>query len=414
MATRQLHQLNALKISKEVTPGYHADGGGLYLQISSSGSRSWIFRYMIGGRRREMGLGPLSMMSLAAARKEAASCRELVSQKIDPIEARKRLHHARAVESAPGVTFRQAAEAFIADRDSTWKNRKHAQQWRNTMETYAYPEIGDVDVRDVSTEMIVRILAPIWVKKAETARRVRGRIKAILDAETVLGRRSGDNPARFVDHLDRVLPRSKRRQQVEHHPALPWKEIPGFMKQLDTHPRRAARMLHLLILTAVRTNEVRFARLEEFDLDARVWTIPGERMKCDEPLRVPLSDRAVEVVRAAMAKAKWGYLFPGFKEGRPLSNMAMLTLLGRMGRDEITVHGFRSTFQDWAEEYGEYDSVMVDKALAHATPNQTRRAYQRGDMLERRREMMEHWARYCDGQTATVVPFTRPAAQTAA
>jgi hypothetical protein len=208
MAGRQLHRLNALRISKGIAPGYYADGGGLYLQISTSGSRSWIFRFTIAGRTREMGLGPLSMVSLAAARKQAAECRQLVKQRIDPIGARNKHERERLLQAAApeGVTFREAAEAYIRDRESTWKNPKHAQQWRNTIATYAYPVIGRVDVRDIDTEMIVRVLQPIWSKKAETARRVRGRIKAILDAEAVLGHRSGDNPTRYVDHLDGCCP----------------------------------------------------------------------------------------------------------------------------------------------------------------------------------------------------------------
>lgn len=410
---RQLHRLNALQVAKENSPGYYPDGGGLYLQISPSGSRSWIFRYVLAGRAREMGLGPLSLLSLAAARKDAATNRQLLKDRIDPIEARKKTDHERLFKSATaGTTFRLAADAYIEDRKATWKNAKHAQQWTNTMKTYAYPLMGDTDVRDIDTEMIVRILQPIWMKKAETARRVRGRIKAVLDAEAVLGHRDGDNPARYVDHLDRVLPRTKRRQLVKHHPALPWEDMAAFVKKLETHPRRAARMLHLLILTAARTNEVQFAKVGEFDLKAKVWTIPGERMKGNMPHRIPLSDRAVELVREAIKKAKWDYLFPGFKEGRPLSNMAMLKLLRIMGRKDITVHGFRSTFRDWVADCTDYPDSLAEQALAHTIPSTTEAAYRRRDMLDRRRPMMDDWARYCQGQTGNVVPFTRP--QTAA
>lgn len=410
---RQLHRLNALQVSKETTPGYYADGGGLYLQISPSGSRSWIFRFTIAGRAREMGLGPLSLISLAQARKEAATNRQLVKERLDPIEARNRVDREKLFKAATGgTTFRLAAEAYIEDRKATWKNAKHAQQWTNTMDTYAYPLLGDSDVCDIDTEMIVRILQPIWMKKAETARRVRGRIKAILDAEAVLGHRTGDNPARYVDHLDRVLPRTKRRQSVKHHPALPCEEMPAFIRKLETHPRRAARMLHLLILTAARTNEVQFARVDEFDLHTKVWTIPGERMKGNMPHRVPLSGSAVELVREATKKAKWGYLFPGFKEGKPLSNMAMLKLLQIMDRKDITVHGFRSTFRDWVADCTDYPDSLAEQALAHTISSTTEAAYRRRDMLDRRRPMMEDWSRYCQGQTATVVPFTRP--QTAA
>ncbi|KGU90714.1 tyrosine-type recombinase/integrase [Burkholderia pseudomallei] len=415
MASRQMNRLTALGIGKLVDPGYYADGGGLYLQISASGSRSWIYRFSLAGRAREMGLGSLSVLPLAAARKVAADCRASVKHGIDPIAARRRAQVMRAAEGAPGVTFRQAAEAFIADRASGWRNTKHAKQWTSTLEAYAYPVIGDIDVRDIDTEMIVRILQPIWMKKGETARRVRGRVKAILDAETVLGHRTGDNPARYVDHLDRVLPRVKKRNSVKHHPALSWEEMPAFFAALRQRPKRAAQALRLLILTATRTNEVLFARPEEFDLDARVWTIPGDRMKAEQELRVPLCDEAVELVRMQIAtKAKWGWLFPGYKEGRPLSNMAMLLLLRRMGRGDITVHGFRSTFRDWIADCTDYPDSLAEQALAHTISSTTVSAYRRRDMLERRRGMMEDWARYCAGQTATVVPFTHPAAQTAA
>ncbi|MDB5781087.1 integrase arm-type DNA-binding domain-containing protein [Caballeronia mineralivorans] len=405
MSGRQLHRLSALRVAKEVAPGHYTDGGGLYLQIADSGARSWVFRFRLGGRMREMGLGPLSRVSLGEARKRATGYRQMVRDQVDPIHARREQQRQQLLETAADavVTFREAAEAFIQAREPNWKNRKHIQQWRNTLKTYAYPVIGDVEVRDIDTAMIVRILQPVWMKKAETARRVRGRIKAILDAQTVLGRRTGGNPARYVDHLDLVLPRSKKRQDVKHHPALPWEDMPEFIRELETHPRRAARALHVLILTATRTNEVRFAQLEEFDLDNRIWAIPGERTKSGRPLRVPLCDKAVQLVREAMAKAKYGYLFPGFKEGRPLSNMAMLTLLRRMERCDITVHGFRSTFRDWVAECTNYPDSLAEEALAHTISSMTEAAYRRRDRLERRREMMNDWARYCAGADVPIV-----------
>lgn len=400
MATRQLNRLTALAIGKLVDPGYYADGGGLYLQISASGSRSWIYRFSLMGRAREMGLGPLSTVSLAAARKEAAECRSLVKQRIDPIAARDR-HMTE--HTAEVVTFRDAAQSFITARESTWNNKKHAKQWTSTMTTYAYPVIGDVAVGDITTGMIVQIIQPIWTKKGETARRVRGRIKAILDAETVLGHRSGENPARYSDHLDRVLPKVKKRQQIKHHPALPWEDMPALIKELAGRPKRAARALHLLILTATRTNEIQFAKVGEFDLTAKVWTIPAERMKMKVEHRVPLSEEAVRIVQDAMTRAKDGWLFPGYKPGKPLSNMAMLLLLRRMDRADITVHGFRSTFRDWVADCTDYPNELAEKALAHTVKSETERAYRRRDMLERRRQMMEDWARYCQEGNANVV-----------
>ncbi|MFM0619268.1 integrase arm-type DNA-binding domain-containing protein [Paraburkholderia nemoris] len=398
MSGRQLHRLSALRIAKEVAPGHYADGGGLYMQIADSGARSWVFRFKLNGRVREMGLGPLSRVSLGEARKLAAGYRDMVRDLIDPIFARREQQRRQLLDisSDANVTFREAAETFIRAQEPQWRNRKHVQQWGNTLRTYAYPVIGEVRVRDIDTAMIVRILQPIWTKKAETARRVRGRIKAILDAETVLGHRTGSNPARYVDHLQLVLPRSKKRSQVRHHPALPWEDIPSFVRELEQRPRRAARILHLLILTATRTNEVRFARPEEFDLDNRVWSIPGDRTKSGRPLRVPLCERALEIVRSALPKAKYGYLFPGCKEGHPLSNMAMLILLRRMSRHGITVHGFRSTFRDWVAECTEYPDSLAEEALAHIITSQTVAAYRRRDQLERRRLMMEEWGRYCE------------------
>ncbi|KVW76196.1 tyrosine-type recombinase/integrase [Burkholderia ubonensis] len=397
MAGRQLHRLSALRVAKAVDPGHYADGGGLFMQIAGSGARSWVFRFTLDRRVREMGLGPLSRVSLGEARKLATKYREMVRDQIDPILARREEQHRRLLDISidSNVTFREAAEAFIRVHEPEWRNRKHSQQWGNTLRTYAYPIIGDVRVRDIDTAMIVRVLQPIWTKKAETARRVRGRIKAILDAETVMGHRIGSNPARYVDHLQLVLPRSKKRSQVRHHAALPWEDIPTFIRELEQRPRRAARVLHLLVLTATRTNEARFARVEEFDLDNRVWSIPGDRTKSGRPLRVPLCKRAVEIIRGALPKAKHGYLFPGCTEGRPLSNMAMLSLLKRMSYSGITVHGFRSTFRDWVAECTDYPDSVAEEALAHIITSQTIAAYRRRDQLERRRLMMEDWGAYC-------------------
>ena len=241
MSGRQLHRLSALRIAKEVAPGHYADGGGLYMQIADSGARSWVFRFKLNGRVREMGLGPVSRVSLAEARKLATGYREMVRDQIDPILARREEQRRQLlnISSDANVTFREAAEAYIRVQEPQWRNHKHVQQWGNTLKTYAYPVIGEVRVRDIDTAMIVRILQPIWTKKAETARRVRGRIKAILDAETVLGHRTGSNPARYVDHLQLVLPRSKKRSQVRHHPALPWEDTPEFRARTGaTSPAR--------------------------------------------------------------------------------------------------------------------------------------------------------------------------------
>lgn len=408
MATRQLHRLNALRISKETTPGYYADGGGLYLQISASGSRSWIFRFSIAKRSREMGLGPLSSVSLAEARAQAANCRKLRSEGVDPIQARDDERARAAVASPEAFTFRQAAADYIATQEESWKNKKHAQQWKNTLDTYAYKVIGNTDVREVDTPMIVRILQPIWLTKPETASRVRGRIESVLDASKALGKRSGENPARWRGHLEQILPKRKRARRVKHHPALPYAKIPEFMQELRAREGVSARMLEHLILTAVRTQEVLYARPEEFLLAHKLWTVPGERMKMELPLRVPLTDRVVELVK--QAQPRYGWLYPGHKKGKPLSNMAMLNLLDRMGYGDITVHGFRSTFRDWVAECTEYPGELAEMALAHAVESKVEGAYRRGDMLERRRRMMEEWARYCNSPPARVLPINQQTA----
>lgn len=400
MSSRSLHRLNAVKVAKEVAPGYHADGGGLYLQISQSGSRSWIFRFTLAKRAREMGLGPLSAVSLAEARSEAARCRKLLLNGVDPIDDRKtRVQAAQNVGSLP---FRIAAAEYIENHRSSWKNSKHAQQWENTLDAYAYPVIGDTDVSSIDTPMIVKILKPIWSTKSETASRVRGRIESILDAAKVMGKRTGENPARWRGHLDKILPRRDRAKKVKHHPALPWQKIPEFMAALAQREAPAARALTLLILTGVRTSEALHAKVEEFDLQGKVWIVPPDRMKMEKELRIPLSPAAFAAVKAALAGAKDGYLFPGQKRGKPLSNMAMLNVLDRMGHSDITVHGFRSTFRDWVAECTEYPDSLAEMALAHAVESKVEGAYRRGDMLERRRVMMEEWAKYCLSKTGVV------------
>ncbi|MEX3972211.1 tyrosine-type recombinase/integrase [Paraburkholderia caribensis] len=412
--SRQLHRLNALKVAKETAPGYYGDGGGLYLQISNSGSRSWIFRFSLAKRSREMGLGAVSSVSLAEARALATNCRKLLADGVDPIEARN-ADRERVSEASPeGLTFKQAAADFIEAHKAGWKNRKHAQQWENTLSTYAYPVIGTKDVSEIDTAMIVRILQPIWSKKAETASRVRGRIESILDAAKALGKRTGENPARWRGHLEQILPKRSRARRVKHHPALPYTQMHDFMPQLRAREAQAARVLHLLILTGVRTSEALLARPEEFDLGKRLWIVPPDRMKMEKELRVPLSEQALEIVREALKTApKGGYLFPGQRKGKPLSNMAMLNMLDRMGYEEITVHGFRSTFRDWVADCTEYPDSLAEMALAHAVESKVEGAYRRGDMLERRRRMMQDWADFCGGKTATVLPFTPPQSQAA-
>lgn len=414
-SNRQLHKLNALKVSKESTPGYYADGGGLYLQISKSGSRSWIFRFSLAKRSREMGLGALSTVSLAEARGIASECRKLLADGRDPIEVRNSERERVALEETDALSFKQAATDYIATNRASWKNAKHAQQWTNTLQTYAYPIIGKVDVRNVDTPMIVRILQPIWSTKTETASRVRGRIECVLDYAKAIGKRGGENPARWRGHLDKIFPAEGKVHKVEHHAALPYADLPTFMRELRQREGLSARVLEFTILTCARTTEALDVQPGEFQLRNRLWIVPAERMKAKREHRVPLCDRAIELVQTAIDQPREGkYLFPGEKKGRPLSNMAMLNLLERMGFPDITVHGFRSTFRDWVADCTEYPDSLADMALAHVVADKTDAAYRRGDMLERRRRMMEEWARYCNGETAAVIPFTGGKAQSAA
>jgi len=398
---RQLQILSAKAVEKKSKPGYYADGGGLYLQVSSSGSKSWVFYYMLNRRRREMGLGSLIGVTLAEARTRAADCRRLVANRIDPIDARDSDRARQAVEATKSLTFAECAERFIKAHRTGWKNEKHVAQWQNTIETYCEPVFGDVPVQDVDTGLVLKALEPIWAKKPETASRVRGRIERVLDWAKAREHRTGDNPARWRGHLDKLLPTLEKKKRVKHHPALPFREIGRFMVKLRAEEGAGARALELLILTATRTIETISARWPEFDLNAATWIIPPERVKTHKEHRVPLSPHAVKLLRSLKEKRIDGenFVFPG-RPGKHLSNMALLALLERMGRDNITVHGFRSTFRDWASESTNYPREVCEMALAHAVSNAVEAAYRRGDLFEKRRRLMSDWAKYCDNVKA--------------
>ncbi len=392
---RKLERLSVKAVAAKRLPGYYADGGGLYLQVSLVDTKSWIFRFTLSGKTRDMGLGPLHTIGLADARSAAADCRKLLLNNIDPIEARKQGRVRLALEAASSKTFDECAAAYIKSKRAGWKNAKHAEQWENTLETYASPVIGALPVQTVDTALVMRVLEPIWTSKQETATRVRGRVEAVINWATTRGYRTGDNPARWRGHLQNLLANLKSRYRVDHHAALPFDEIGGFMVALRAAEGIAARALEFLILTAARTGEVIDAKPAEFDLDAKVWRIPAERMKAGREHRVPLSPRAVEIVRESF-KQEGEYVFPGQDEGKPLSNMAMLQLLKRMDRTDITVHGFRSSFRDWAAERTSYPREVCEMALAHAVGNQVEAAYRRGDLFEKRRRLMLEWAKHCD------------------
>lgn len=400
------HVLNKLSdrfVKNAKGPGRYSDGGGLYLQVGPTGGKSWLFRYMRDGKAREMGLGPLSAYALPKARDVAGECREQLADGKDPIAEREAERAAEALAKAKGKTFKACAEAYIKAHREGWKNAKHASQWENTLEEYAYPTIGDKAVADVDTELVIAVLDPIWKAKAETASRLRGRIESVLNWAKVRGYRTGENPARWRGHLDTLLAKRSKVAKVKHHPALPYAEIGAFVKLLREQDVLAAKALELIILTAARTSEVINARWGEFNLDAATWTIPAERMKAGKEHKVPLSPRVVAILNALGKGEKDAFVLPGVKEGKPLSNMACLKLLERMGRTDITVHGFRSTFRDWAAEQTAFPSFVAESALAHTIGDRVEAAYRRGDLMDKRRRLMDAWAERCDTvQTATV------------
>jgi len=391
---RAIERLSALQVTRTKKPGYYCDGAGLYLQVAIGGSKSWVLRYTLDGRTRDMGLGSAATFTLAEARERAKDARKLLADKLDPIAARQEAQRERRRAEARTLLFNDAAARYIAAHEAGWKNAKHAGQWSTTLATYAAPVIGDMDVASIGTEDVMRVLKPIWTVKAETASRLRGRIESVLDWCAVQGHRSGDNPARWKGHLDKLLPARSKVQKVEHHPALPWREIGTFMQALRTMNGTAARAVELIALTACRTSEAINSTWAEFDLDNRIWTIPADRMKAGREHVVPLSDAAVKVLEVQAAEhGTDGFVFPG-KNG-PLSNMAGLALLKRMGRADLTVHGFRSTFRDWAGESTAHPREVIEHALAHQLKDKAEAAYQRGDLLQKRRALMADWGCYC-------------------
>jgi integrase len=416
---RGLNRLSAVQVKAITGKGMHPDGGGLYLQVTAGGAKSWIFRFMLNHRAREMGLGPIDAIPLAEARKRAAECRRMRYDGIDPIEARRAERDQKRLEAARAMTFDACAAVYINAHKTSWKNAKHRDQWSNTLKTYASPVFGALPVQSIDPGLVMKALEPIWSEKPETASRVRGRIETVLDWATVSGYRQGENPARWRGHLDHLLPapskakRAKRRAtgKGEHYAAMAFDLVPAFVAELREREAISARALEFTILTAKRTGEVIGARDREFSLTDRVWTIPAGRMKGEREHRVPLSSAAVAVLE------KMGvdpvahpdrYAFPGAKPDHPLSDMAMLNLLQhRMGNPEVTVHGFRSSLRDWGAERTDFPNEVLEMALAHVIDDKTEAAYRRGDLLQKRRQLMEAWAKFCETPTvpAEVVPL---------
>ena len=379
----------------------YPDGGGLYLQIAAGGARSWVYRYMLNGAARYMGLGPLHTVTLAQARVKALEARRLRQEGLDPIEARNVELGKVRLEAAKAITFRDATERYIESKKAEWRNAKHAKQWKSTLETYAYPIIGSVPVQDVDIGLVMKVLEPIWRTKTETASRVRGRIESILDWARVLGYRQGENPARWRGHLENTLPKRSKVQKVIHHPALPYDEIGAFMETLRQQKGISASALEFLILTATRTSETVGARWSEIEFNKKTWTIPGDRIKAGKEHRVPLSAAALAILKKMQSISRDDFVFPGGKPKKPLSNMALLALLKRIGRSDLTAHGFRSTFRDWAAERTNHPREVAEMALAHSLGDKVEAAYRRGDLFEKRRHLMNDWAVFCSKVRAT-------------
>lgn len=403
---REINKLNALAVTRAKTRGYLSDGGGLYLQVSPNGSKSWVFRFRDGPKLREMGLGPTHTVSLAEARDAALICRKQRLAGLDPIAAR---HDALAIarlEAAKALTFEQCAEAYIESHKAGWQNAKHAAQWAATLKTYAYPAFGNLPVAGVDTGLVLKALEPIWATKAETASRLRQRIEAVLDWARVRGYRIGENPARWKGHLDQTLPARAKVAKVEHHAALPYPEIGPFMAQLRQQPGTSALALEFAILTAARTSEVLGATWAEIDLDAQVWAIPADRMKAGKEHRIPLSAPALAILHKLTPLQSGRFVFPGGKTGKPLSTMALLMTLRRLNRSDLTAHGFRSTFRDWAAERTNYPREVAEQALAHSLPDKVEAAYRRGDLFDKRRHLMDDWAVFCATTAAPAADVT--------
>ena len=403
---RPIGKLSALQVNKLAKPGLYGDGGGLALQITKTGAKSWLFRFMRDGKAYGMGLGATHTISLAEARQKALDARKLLAEGINPLEEKKERRVAEALERAKAMTFDQCADAYIAAHKSSWKNAKHADQWKNTLATYASPTFGKMPVGQVDTPLVVKCLSSIWETKTETASRLRGRIESVLDWATTSGYRIGENPARWKGHLDNLLATISKASRTKHHPSLPWEQIGAFVKALRDRDGIAARAVEFAILTACRSGEVRGARWPEFDLTRKIWTIPAERMKAKREHQVPLSEATLKLLKTLPKDDDNAALVFAGSKNQVLSDMSLTAVLRRMNEGEkptwtdsqgagITVHGFRSTFRMWAAETTSYPREVAEHALAHQLPDAVERAYQRGTQFEKRRAMMADWGIFC-------------------
>lgn len=407
-----IHKLTPRQV-QTASPGKHEDGGGLRLVVSKAGAKKWVLRFTIDGKRREMGLGSYPDVGLGEARDNARTYRKQARKGIDPIEA-------RFLEELQIPTFTACAASYIRAHRRSWKNAKHARQWVSTLKRYARRDIGAKTVDAITTEDILKILSPIWTTKTETAKRLQGRMENILDFAAARKYRDPLNPARWRGHLDKLLPKPSRVKKVVHHPAMPYADVPAFMAELTENGSLSALALKFLILTATRTSEVLKAQWDEIDLEAAVWIIPAERMKARREHRVPLSEAAMNTLKALpRITGNPPYLFPGSRRGRPLSNMSMLQLMRGMGygvhghRGDYVPHGFRSSFRDWSGEVSSFPRDVAEMALAHIIENKVEAAYRRGDLFAKRIKMMQAWADYLDkvNHGAEIVTLSRKGGQ---
>jgi integrase len=382
------------KLVKAGKPGMFNDGRGLYLRVSGPDAASWVFRYAAASKPKDMGLGSVADVGLAKARELRDAQRRLRVDGIDPIENRRVQRDAQRVADAKAMTFAQCAVAYIASHEAGWGNATHRNQWVNTLTRYVYPTLGGLPVAAIDTALVMRVIEPIWRQIPETASRVRGRVEAVLDWAKVRGYRAGENPARWRGHLDHLLPARAKMQKVEHFAALPYAEIGAFMAELRLESAPAARALEFTILTATRTGAVFTATWSEIDFAAKVWVIPPTHMKAGIEHRVPLSGAALAVLEQAQALRVNEYVFPGGQRGH-LSHLMMMRQLRGMGHGNITVHGFRSTFRDWAAELTNFPREVAEMALAHSISSAVEAAYRRGDLFEKRRHLMDAWGQYC-------------------
>ena len=393
---REINKLTVRTIDAIAAPGRYSDGGNLFLVVAKSGAKRWGFLYRWQGKPVEMGFGSAGrgQVTLAKARELASAARAILADGVNPLQSKREAEAAAALEKALQISFGEFAENLVDDIEGGFRNAKHRQQWRNTLKTYCKP-IWKTPLPEVDTAGVLKCLSPIWQSKTETATRLRGRIERVLDAAKAKGLRKGDNPAVWRGHLSATLPKPGKLARG-HHAALPYDAMPGFMVELRVHTALAAKCLEFKILTIARSGEALKAEWAEFDLAAGVWTIPAERMKAGREHRVALSNAALAIVTALQEGRQGKYVFPGTKPGKPLSEMAMAMLLRRMGRTQITVHGFRSTFTDWATEVSSFSSETRKACMAHAIADKVEAAYRRGDQFEKRRLMLEAWAAWCE------------------